>query len=181
MCWLPCASSARRSWSDCSRCPTGCCRPHSTRCYPKGLQWYWKADFFTEITDEAIAVHRRYGEAIPTALSTMHLYPISGAVTRVAEDATAFAYRGGGWAGVIAGVDPDPANLHGSPMGTPVLAKSCTRHRPEARYVNMMMEDEGEERIRAAYRGNYDRLTQVKKRYDPTNLFHINQNIPPAS
>ena len=45
----------------------------------------------------------------------------------------------------------------------------------------MMMEDEGEERIRAAYRGNYDRLAQVKKRYDPNNLFHINQNIPPAS
>ena len=45
----------------------------------------------------------------------------------------------------------------------------------------MMMEDEGEERIRASYRGNYDRLSRVKKRYDPTNLFHVNQNIPPAS
>ncbi len=78
---------------------------------PKGLQWYWKADFFTEITDEAIALHKRYGEAIPTQDSTAHLYPISGAVTRVAEDATAFAYRGGGWAGVIVGVDPDPENL----------------------------------------------------------------------
>jgi FAD/FMN-containing dehydrogenase len=44
-----------------------------------------------------------------------------------------------------------------------------------------MMEDEGERRIRASYRGNYDRLSRIKKRYDPTNLFHINQNIPPAS
>jgi hypothetical protein len=78
---------------------------------PKGLQWYWKADFFTEITDEAIAVPKRYSTSIPTPLSNMHLYPISGAVTRVAEDATAFAYRDGGWAGVIGAIDPDPANL----------------------------------------------------------------------
>jgi hypothetical protein len=68
---------------------------------PKGMQWYWKADFFTKITDQAIAVHRQYAEVIPTPESAMHMYPISGAVTRVAEDATAFAYRGGGWAGVI--------------------------------------------------------------------------------
>jgi len=148
---------------------------------PKGLQWYWKADFFTEITDEAIALHKRYGEAIPTQDSTAHLYPISGAVTRVAEDATAFAYRDGGWAGVIVGVDPDPTNL-------PRITEWSRRYWEELHsssaggaYVNFMMEDEGEGRIRASYRGNYDRLARVKKRYDPTNLFHINQNIPPAS
>lgn len=73
---------------------------------PTGLQWFWKVDFFEEITDEAIAVHRRYGETIPTPLSTMHMYPISGAAARVPEDATAFAYRNGGWTGVIAGGRP---------------------------------------------------------------------------
>ncbi|MGH3423859.1 MAG: FAD-binding oxidoreductase, partial [Nocardioidaceae bacterium] len=78
--------------------------------YPAGLQWYWRADFFHEISDEAIAVHEKYGALLPTGHSTMHLYPIDGAATRVAEDATAFAYRDGGWAGVIVGVDPDPAN-----------------------------------------------------------------------
>ena len=46
---------------------------------PKGLQWYWKTDIFEQISDEAIAVHRRFGETIPTPLSTMHMYPISGA------------------------------------------------------------------------------------------------------
>jgi len=149
--------------------------------YPKGLQWYWKADFFTEITDEAIAVHRRYGEAIPTPKSTAHLYPISGAVTRVPEDATAFAYRGGGWAGVIVGVDPDHEKL-------PRITEWTRRYWEELHstsagggYINFMMDDEGTDRIRAAYRGNYDRLTRAKKRYDPTNFFHINQNIPPAS
>jgi FAD/FMN-containing dehydrogenase len=147
---------------------------------PKGLQWYWKADFFTEITDKAIELHRRYGEAIPTPLSAMQLRPISGAVAWVAEDATAFAYRGGGWAGVIPAIDPDPANL-------PRLTEWARRYWEELHptsaggaYVNFMMEDEGEKRIRRSYRGNYDRLSWIKRRYDPDNLFHVNQNIPPV-
>ena len=145
---------------------------------PKGLQWYWKVDFFEQITDEAIAVHRRYGEAIPTPLSTMHLYPISGAAARVPGDATAFAYRNGGWVGVVTGIDPNPENL-------PVVARWAQQYWQELHatsagggYVNMMMENDGHERVRAAYRGNYERLVQVKRRYDPTNLFHINHNIP---
>ena len=78
--------------------------------YPAGLQWYWRADFFNEISDAAIDVHRAYAERLPTGHSTMHMYPIDGAASRVPADATAFAYRDGGWAGVIVGVDPDPAN-----------------------------------------------------------------------
>jgi hypothetical protein len=78
--------------------------------YPTGLQWYWRADFFNEISDTAIDVHRKFGTQLPTGHSTMHMYPIDGAASRVSGDATAFAYRDGGWAGVIVGVDPDPAN-----------------------------------------------------------------------
>ena len=132
------------------------------------------------LTDEAIAIHRRYGETIPTPLSTMHMYPISGAAARVPQDATAFAYRNGGWAGVVAGIDPDPVNL-------PAAAAWAQRYWEELHpssaggaYVNMMMEDEGRDRVRAAYRGNYDRLVEIKRRYDPTNLFHLNHNIAPV-
>ncbi len=146
---------------------------------PAGLQWYWKADFFEEIPDEAVALHRQYGESIPTPLSTMHLYPISGAAARVPEEATAFAYRRGGWNGVIAGIDPDPANLA-------VITDWARRYWEDLHptsaggaYVNMMM-DEGRERVRAAYRGNYERLVEIKCRYDPDNLFRINQNIAPV-
>jgi FAD/FMN-containing dehydrogenase len=146
---------------------------------PPGLQWYWKADFFEEITDDAIAMHRRYGEAIPTALSTMHLYPISGAAARVPEDATAFAYRGGGWAGVMAGIDPDPANLAAITDWAHSYWQELHPTSAGGAYVNMMMEDEGRERVLASYRGNYDRLAQIKHRYDPGNLFHINHNILP--
>lgn len=145
---------------------------------PAGLHWYWKADVFEEITDEAIALHRQYGEAIPTPLSTMHLYPISGAAARVPEDATAFAFRNGGWNGVIGGIDPDPSNLA-------VAADWARRYWEDLHpfsvgggYVNMMM-DEGHERVRAAYGENYERLVELKRRYDPGNLFRLNQNVRP--
>ncbi|HXS30025.1 MAG TPA: BBE domain-containing protein, partial [Steroidobacteraceae bacterium] len=107
--------------------------------------------------------------------------PISGAAARVPEDATAFAYRNGGWTGVIAGIDPNPANLPAVRRWAQQYWQDLHASSAGGGYVNMMMEDEGEERIKAAYRGNYDRLSQIKKRYDPTNFFHINQNIPPAA
>src|SRR5438874_983977 len=78
--------------------------------YPKGLQWYWRADFVRELPDEAIARHVEYAEALPTPHSTMHLYPIDGAVHDVSPDDTPFSYRDATWAEVIVGVDPDPAN-----------------------------------------------------------------------
>lgn len=147
--------------------------------YPAGLQWYWRADFFDEITDDAIAVHERFGERLPTGHSSMHLYPIDGATTRVPADATPFAYRGGGWAGVIVGVDPDPANAEAITAWTRDYWEALHPTSAGGAYVNFLME-EGQERVRAAYRHNYARLAEVKRRYDPGNLFHLNQNIQPA-
>jgi FAD/FMN-containing dehydrogenase len=147
--------------------------------YPAGLQWYWRTDFFREISDTAIDVHLDFGARLPTGHSTMHLYPVDGAAARVSDSATAFPYREGGWAGVVVGVDPDPANAD-------VISRWARDYsdalRPSAAgggYVNMMM-DEGEDRVRAAYGRNHDRLARAKRRYDPENVFHINQNIRPA-
>ena len=147
---------------------------------PRGLHWYWKADFFTQITDEAVSVHRRFAETIPTPLSTMHMYPINGAAARVPEGATAFAFRDGGWAGVIAGIDPDPAKMPAATRWAQEYWEALHGTSAGGAYVNMMMEDEGRDRVRAAYRGNYDRLALIKQRYDPTNLFHLNHNIAPT-
>jgi len=148
--------------------------------YPAGLQWYWRADFFREITDEAVDVHVKYGPRLPTGHSTMHLYPIDGAAARVPADATAFAYRDGGWAGVIVGVDPDPANAAEISQWAKDYWAELHPTSSGGAYVNFLMDDEGQDRVRAAYRGNYDRLAQVKARYDPDNVFHVNQNIQPA-
>ena len=147
---------------------------------PSGMQWYWKADVYEDLPDETIAIHRAYGERIPTPLSTMHLYPISGAAARVPEDATAFAFRRGGWNGVIAGIDPDPAKLAGITDWARRYWEDLHPFSAGGGYVNMMM-DEGPDRVRAAYRGNHDRLAEIKHRYDPQNLFRLNQNIAPRA
>jgi len=148
--------------------------------YPAGLQWYWKADFFNEISDAAIDVHVKYGAQLPTGHSTMHLYPIDGAASRVPADATAFAYRDGGWAGVIVGVDPDPANAARISQWAQDYWEELHPTSAGGGYINFLM-NEGQDRVKASYRGNYSRLARVKERYDPDNTFHINQNIQPAS
>jgi FAD/FMN-containing dehydrogenase len=147
--------------------------------YPPGLQWYWRADFFNAIPDEAVAVHEQYGEALPTPHSTTHLYPIDGAVHRVGQEETAFAYRDSGWNGVIVGVDPDPANA--AKIKDWAVRYWDALHPTSAggAYVNFMM-DEGGDRVRASYGRNYDRLARIKASYDPDNFFRINQNIKPA-
>jgi hypothetical protein len=148
--------------------------------YPPGLQWYWKADFVNELSDEAIALYVKYGSAIPTMHSTIHLYPINGAARRPGKNDTPWSYRDATWAQVIVGVDPDPAN-NDRIIG---WAKKCWHalhpYSAGGAYVNFMM-DEGEDRIKATYRGNYKRLVTIKNKYDPTNLFRVNQNIKPTA
>ena len=146
--------------------------------YPPGDQWYWKGDFVSELTDEAIDAHRRFGE-VPTAKSTMHLYPVNGAVHHVDTDETAWNYRDANWSMVIAGVDPDPANLETITDWADEYWQALHDHSAGGSYINFMME-EGEDRIRATYGDNYERLQEVKARYDPDNFFHVNQNIEPA-
>jgi hypothetical protein len=147
--------------------------------YPAGLQWYWKADFVDELPDAAVAAHVEHGAQLPTMHSTMHLYPIDGAAARVDRNATAWSYRGARYAQVIVGVDPDPANADLIRGWAQRYHDAVHPYTAGGGYVNMLMHDEGEERIRASYRDNYDRLVVVKRRYDPDNLFRINQNIRP--
>lgn len=148
--------------------------------YPPGLQWYWNADFFTELSDEVIDMHIRYCSELPTVHSTMHLYPINGAAHDVGKNDTAWSYRDANFAQVIVGVDPDPANNDRMIAWSKEYWKSLHPLSSGGAYVNMMM-DEGQDRVQAAYRDNYDRLAAIKAKYDPDNLFHINQNIRPRA
>ena len=147
--------------------------------YPHGDQWYWRADVVEEIPDEAVAEHVRFGEALPTWKSTMHLYPIDGAAARVGADETAWTAREGGWVQVMVGVDPEPENRDLVRDWCVSYWDALHPYSAGGSYVNMMME-EGDDRVRATYGANYDRLAQVKAQYDPGNLFHVNQNIQPA-
>ncbi|MFL5897431.1 MAG: FAD-binding oxidoreductase [Solirubrobacterales bacterium] len=148
--------------------------------YPAGDQWYWRADFVKEIPDAAVEAHAEFGAAMPTWQSTMHLYPIDGAAHEVGASETAWAYRDAQWGSVFAGVDKDPANADAIRRWTVDYFEALHPYSAGGAYVNMMM-DEGQERVKASYGANYDRLTQVKAEYDPTNLFRVNQNIEPQA
>lgn len=148
--------------------------------YVPGLQWYWKADFVDRLTDAAIAEHMKHGANLPSMFSSMHLYPINGAVHRKKTEDTAFSYRGTKFAAVIVGVDPDSANRDKIASWAQSYWNAVHPHSAPGAYVNFMME-EGKGRIEATYGENYARLRQVKARYDPSNLFRVNQNIEPAT
>jgi len=148
--------------------------------YPKGLQWYWRGDFFRTIPDAAVDAHVSFSEDLPTMHSGMHIYPIDGAVNRVAPGDTAWAYRDSTFSQVIVGVDPDPAKAAELKRWTVAYSDATHPYSAGGAYVNFMMGDEGEARLRATFGENYDRLRQVKAVYDPHNLFRINHNIPPA-
>ncbi len=147
--------------------------------YPTGLQWYWRADFFNGYDDKAIDLHGKYGAQLPTMHSTMHIYPINGAASRVGAQETAWGYRDANFAQVIVGVDPDPQNKERITGWAQDYWLAMHPYSVGGGYVNMIM-DEGEERVKAAYGDNYTRLAQIKAKYDPQNLFHVNQNIRPA-
>jgi FAD/FMN-containing dehydrogenase len=148
--------------------------------YPKGYQWYWRADYVRDVPQDAIKRHAEFGAELPSMFSTMHLYPVDGAAARVPNDETAWAYRDARYAQVMVGVDPDPANAKEITAWTIDYFDALHPYSMGGAYVNFMM-DEGQDRIRATYRDNYDRLATIKARYDPTNLFHVNQNIHPAT
>jgi FAD/FMN-containing dehydrogenase len=146
--------------------------------YPPGLQWYWKGDFLAQIPDEAIDEHLKFGEQLPTQHSTMHFYPVDGAASRVGRNDTAFSYRDAKWSMAIVGVDPEPTNAESITAWAKDYWAAVHSYSLGGAYVNFMME-EGTDRVKATYRDNYGRLVEIKRKYDPDNFFHVNQNIRP--
>jgi FAD/FMN-containing dehydrogenase len=145
---------------------------------PPGLQHYWKANFVRELSDDVIAAHLEHGPRVPAVNSTVHIYPVNGACQRAAPDATAFAYRDANFAPVIAGMWPDPADNEANIRWVKDYYAATAPVSEEGGYINFMAGDD-QDRIRVNYRGNYDRLVEVKRAWDPDNLFHHNQNIKP--
>ncbi|MBB5463675.1 FAD-binding oxidoreductase [Paraburkholderia sp. Cpub6] len=149
--------------------------------FPKGLQWYWKGDFVKALPDEAIDVHIANALKAPTPFCLMHLYPIDGAVQRVARDATPWSARDASFSMVIAAVSPDPRDAEALKTWGRNYWEAIHPFNLEGAYVNFMDADEAGNRVELSYGENYKRLALIKAKYDPNNLFRVNQNIKPKA
>lgn len=147
--------------------------------YPPGLQNYWRAHLFDQLSDEAIERHVEGATKLPTPLSGVLIYPLDGAAARVGPADTAWGHRDARWSEVIFGTDPDPANFELLKSWTIEYWEALQPHSLGGAYVNFLGDD-GQERVRPSYGDNYDRLADLKRKYDPRNVFHVNQNIQPA-
>jgi FAD/FMN-containing dehydrogenase len=148
--------------------------------FPKGALNYWKAGFLSELSDEAIDTLVARFAVCPSPMSAIVLEPFQGAVARVPVDATAVPHRTPGINCNIASIWSDPGATDQNIEWTRGTYDTLRSHMSGLRYVNYMAEDEqGEEPAREAYGPNYDRLVELKTKYDPQNLFRLNQNIEP--
>jgi FAD/FMN-containing dehydrogenase len=146
--------------------------------FPRGVRSYWKGNYVTELTDEAIEVHLTHGPKAPNASSTMHLDPINGAASRVGATDTAFSYRHATFSTVIVSAWPEAPDDAANIAWVREYADALTPHSEAGGYVNFMSDDD-QGRVTDTYGSNYARLRKVKQAYDPGNLFSHNQNIAP--
>jgi FAD/FMN-containing dehydrogenase len=147
---------------------------------PRGLQHYWKAVYVKDLSDAAIAAHLQHGPRVPAVNSAMHMYPINGACHDVSADATAFGHRDARYACVIAGMWPDPADNDANTRWVRDYHAALAPHSDPGGYINFASADD-QQRVRDNFGAGYDRLAQIKRAYDPANLFRLNQNITPAA
>lgn len=147
--------------------------------FTTGLQHYWKSDIVNAIPDPALQIHIRRAPTVPDPWSGIHIYPLNGAIHDAQSDATAFPFRDALATHNVLAINPDPGVMNERIAWARGYYEELRPYAESGGYVNFMT-DEGDERIRAAYRGNYARLAQIKQQYDPDNVFHINQNIRPA-
>jgi FAD/FMN-containing dehydrogenase len=148
--------------------------------FPSGLQVHWRSEFVTSIPDDLIEAAVSAFERVPSPLSALMFEQFGGAVSRVPRDDTAFDQRDSDYNLVIVSRWTDPKDAEANvtwARSTSAAAKPFTTGRV---YVNYIGAGEGPERVRAAFGADkFDRLTTIKRKFDPNNVFHLNQNIPP--
>ncbi|MEX2552469.1 MAG: BBE domain-containing protein, partial [Actinomycetota bacterium] len=145
---------------------------------PPGMHCYKRGHFFDHISEQAIDVIMEHGSKLPTPLSWLMLYPVDGAAHKVGPDETAWSYRDAVWSGIVEGFEPEARNADRVEHWCRAFGDALQPHSMGAGYINFLM-DGAPDRVRAAYRGNYERLADIKGRYDPGNVFRHNHNIKP--
>ena len=146
--------------------------------WPLGRHHYWKSSFLSELSDDVIDVMVRAAVAKPSARSSVVLQQLHGAAARVPSDATAFVHRREHWDLGLYAMWDDSADTEANVEWARAGWNALKPYLEDAVYSNNLG-DEGSDRVRESYGRNYDRLVHVKTRYDPNNLFRLNQNIEP--
>jgi FAD/FMN-containing dehydrogenase len=148
--------------------------------YPRGALNYWKSSFVRDLSDEAIdSLVERFSVA-PSPMTAVVIEHFHGAVCRVGVSDTAVPHRHPGYNLGIFSEWTDPATTHENVAWARETYVAMKPYRAQLRYVNYLDEDDVGEAVRAAYGPNYDRLVEVKRGYDPDNVFHLNHNIDPV-
>jgi FAD/FMN-containing dehydrogenase len=148
--------------------------------FPQGRRHYWKSSYLKELSKEAIEVMAEYVSEMPSPATGVGLQQMHGAASRVDPTATAFPHRDEHYDFLILSQWGEPAESERNVEWTRSLFGAMEPFFGGGVYVNNLG-DEGEDRVREAYGANYERLLALKGKYDPTNLFRLNQNIKPPS
>jgi FAD/FMN-containing dehydrogenase len=146
--------------------------------FPKGSLNYWLSSFTRGLTDELIDITVERFASVPSPMSSMLFEHFHGAVTRVGPTETAVPHRDEGWNLVFPSVWTNPAETEANIAWSRETFAALQPHFTSGRWLNYLGDDQ-DGAIRAAYGPNYDRLREVKRRYDPGNVFHLNHNIAP--
>jgi len=147
--------------------------------YPRGARNYWRSAFLKELNDEVLGVLVDAFERVPSPMTSILIEHFHGALTRVDPTATAYPHREPGYNFAITGEWLDPADDDANIEWIRATFDAVAPYTANAVYMNYLGDDEGE-RVRAAYGPNWDRLVTLKRRWDPDNVFHLNQNIAPS-
>jgi FAD/FMN-containing dehydrogenase len=148
--------------------------------FPAGALNYWLSSFTRGLTDELISVALERFATVPSPMTGILFEHFHGAVTRVGATDTAVPHREKGWNLLIPSVWTDPADTDANIAWTRETFAALRPHFGTGRWLNYLGDDQADDAIRAAYGPNYDRLVEVKRRYDPDNVFHLNHNIAPS-
>jgi FAD/FMN-containing dehydrogenase len=146
--------------------------------FPKGARNYWKSAFFKDLSDETVGILTECFAKAPSIMSGLVVEHLHGAVTRIGATETAFPHREPGYNLVVIAEWLDPAEDEANIGWAKQTFDALAPHMSDAAYVNYLDTDDGS-RVRAAYGPNWERLVTLKQRFDPDNVFHLNQNIDP--
>ena len=147
--------------------------------YPPGSCNYWLSSFTNGLPDGLIDAAVERFASVPSPMAAILLERFHGAVTRIGESETAVPHRHEGWNLALTTVWVDPETTDPNIAWTKDTFAALSEHFTGARWLNYLADDQGNDAVRAAYGPNYDRLVEVKRRYDPENVFHHNHNIVP--